>query len=110
MENLCNVVAAFDNFGAISYPAAYSCVIGVDSNPQYTQPFDYDFIENKIINIRAKGGNQRFLWNEPDYMIQSGSSFACAHITRLIAKIIQGKKLDVKDLLNELREEATEVY
>lgn len=43
-------------------------------------------------------------------MIQSGSSFACAHITRLIAKIIQGKKLDVKDLLNELREEATAVY
>lgn len=38
LENLRNclsqkgiVVAAFDNFGAISYPAAYSCVIGADS-------------------------------------------------------------------------------
>ena len=117
LESLCHclsqkgiVVAAFDNFGAISYPAAYSCVIGVDSNPKYTKPFDYDFIENKIINIRAKGGNQRLLWNEPDYMVQSGSSFACAHITGLIAKIIQGRKMDVTALLHELREEAVAVY
>ena len=117
LESLCYrlsqkgvVISAFDNFGAISYPAAYSCVIGVDSNLTYTKPFDYDFIENNIINIRAKGGNQRLFWNKPDYMVQSGSSFACAHITGLVAKIIQGKKLGIQGILNELRKYATVVF
>lgn len=117
LESLCYslsqkgiVISAFDNFGAISYPAAYSCVIGVDSNSKYTKPFDYDFIENEIINIRAKGGNQRLLWNKPDYMIQSGSSFACAHITGLVAKIIQGKKMGIQEVLHELREYSTSIF
>lgn len=104
------IIAAFDNFGAISYPAAYSCVIGVDSNLCYANPFDYDFIDNEIINIRAKGGNQRLLWNNPEYMIQSGSSFACAHITGIVAKIIQGKKMGLQDVLYELRQYAKAVY
>jgi hypothetical protein len=117
LESLCQslsqkgiLISAFHNFGAISYPAAYPCVIGVDSNLQYTKPFEYDFIENEIINIRAKGGNQRLLWNKPDYMIQSGSSFACAHITGLVAKMIQGKKPSIDAVMTELRENATATY
>lgn len=104
------IIAAFDNFGAISYPAAYASVIGVDSNPKYTNPFDYDFIDDKIINIRAKGGNQRLLWNRPNYIIQSGSSFACAHITGLVAKIMQERKMNIQEILYELRKYSTAIF
>lgn len=45
LEHLCNllskkgiIVSAFDNFGAISYPAAYSSVIGVDGTLEYMNP------------------------------------------------------------------------
>lgn len=104
------IISAFDNFGAVSYPAAYSCVIGVDSNTKYTNSFDYDFIDDETITIRGKGGNQRLLWNKSNYIIQSGSSFACAHITALVAKIIQDKKLNMKEILYKLREYATVVF
>lgn len=104
------VIAAFDNLGAISYPAAYSTVIGVDSHPSYSNPYDYDYIESDIINIRAKGNSQRVIWSNPDYFIQSGSSFACAHITGLVAKMMQGKKLYTKEVMNCLRRYATEVF
>lgn len=103
LENLCDmlskkgiVVSAFDNFGAISYPAAYSSVIGVDGTLKYTNSWEYDYVEDSTINIRGKGGNQRILWSDPDYMIQGGSSFACAHITGLIAKMLQNNKLSKK--------------
>lgn len=117
LENLCDmlskkgiVVSAFDNFGAISYPAAYSSVIGVDGTLEYANPWEFDYIEDTIINIRGKGGNQRILWTDPDYMIQGGSSFACAHITGLIAKMVQKDKLSKKDILYELRANAMNIY
>ncbi|MCL2311270.1 MAG: S8 family serine peptidase [Firmicutes bacterium] len=117
LENLCDmlsekgvVVSAFDNFGAISYPAAYSSVIGVDGTLEYTNPWEFDYIEDSTINIRGKGGNQRILWADPDYMIQGGSSFACAHITGLIAKMVQNNKLSKKDILCELRANAMNIY
>ena len=117
LENLCDmlakkgvVVSAFDNFGAISYPAAYSSVIGVDGTLEYTNPWEYDYVEDSTINIRGKGGNQRLLWSDPDYMIQGGSSFACAHITGLIAKILQNNKLSKKEILSELRANAMNIY
>lgn len=117
LKNLCNklsekgiVVSAFDNFGAISYPAAYPSVIGVDSALEYTNPWEFDYIEDSTINIRGKGVNQRILWADPDYMIQGGSSFACAHITGLIAKMVQNNKLSKKDILYELRANAINKY
>lgn len=117
LEHLCNllskkgiIVSAFDNFGAISYPAAYSSVIGVDGTLEYMNPWEFDYIEDSTINIRAKGGNQRILWANPDYMVQGGSSFACAHITGLIAKIIQGGSFSKKKILFELRANATNIY
>lgn len=117
LENLCNllskkgiVVSAFDNFGSISYPAAYSSVIGVDGTLEYTNPWEFDYIEDLTINIRGKGGNQRVLWSDPDYMIQGGSSFACAHITGLIAKMLQNNKLSKKDILSEFRTNAMNIY
>jgi hypothetical protein len=78
------IIAAFDNAGAISYPAAYDSVIGVDTSYRCTHKEDYVVVENSPINIKAKGGVQRVPWVNPEFTINQGSSFACAYITAYI--------------------------
>ena len=77
MYNICKrlydkgviLVSAFDNEGAISYPAAFDCVIGVDGSDLCRKVDDFIFYEDKILNVAAKGGMQRVKWCEPDNII-----------------------------------------
>lgn len=79
------IVSAFDNNGAVSYPAALDNVIGVDSDIQCKTRNDFVYVKNSIVNVFGYGNIQRVAWTEPLYMIVSGSSFACAYITGLLA-------------------------
>lgn len=56
------LISAYDNAGAISYPAAFPEVIGVDSDIRCTRWDDFLVIEgeNDNITVYAKGGNHRF--------------------------------------------------
>lgn len=81
------IVAAYDNFGSISYPAEFDCVIGVSESSECRKENDYIFVEgSKMINILANGNMQRCLWKDPIYQMCGGNSFACAHITGFIGK------------------------
>lgn len=60
----CVLVAAFDNTGAVSYPAAYGEVLGVDASVKCIYPEDYIYVENSIVNLYAKSGNTRLAWIE----------------------------------------------
>ena len=82
------VVSAFDNLGSVSYPAAFECVIGVTNSNECHTKEEIVIYNDYIVNIGAKGGLQRVAWNMPPYTIVSGNSFACAHVTAKIAKII----------------------
>ena len=75
------IVSAFDNSGAISYPAAFSNVIGVTTGNQCHKPTDFEYQENEIVNLAAMGSMQRLNWLAPDYLFLGGNSFACAHTT-----------------------------
>ncbi len=79
------IVAAFDNSGAVSYPAAFSCVIGVDNDLLCKKRDDLVYVEDSMVNVFAFGKVQRIPWLYPKYMFVSGSSIACAHVTRLLA-------------------------
>ena len=79
------IVSAFDNAGAISYPAAYPFVIGVDTSPRCTHAEDFVIVEDSPINIRGKGGVQSLAWVEPPYTISQGNSFAAPYVTAFIA-------------------------
>lgn len=81
-------IAAFDNDGAVSYPAAFDCVIGVDASPNCKNVSEYEFVENSIINLRAKGGIQKLAWTTPEYVIVQGSSFACAYMSANILNLL----------------------
>lgn len=95
LELICNelfsknifIISAFDNAGGISYPAAFKNVLGVDTALECTKTDDFIIVKNSPINILAKGGYHRLAWVNPSYIINQGSSFSCAYITSIIAKI-----------------------
>lgn len=78
------LVAAYDNEGAISYPAFFDCVIGVDTSDKARNKTEYEYMENSPVNLRAYGGTQKVPWNNPPYTVISGNSFACANMTNVL--------------------------
>lgn len=89
MYNICKkltdkgviLVSAFDNSGTISYPAAFENVIGVISGPNCKKSSDFEYMDDTVVNVGAKGGIQRIAWKEPNYILMGGNSFACAYVT-----------------------------
>lgn len=82
------IVSAFANDGSVSYPAAYSSVIGVDSGDFCFTKNELEYVENSIVNIRAYGRIQRLRWLSPPMLMLGGSSFACAHVTCMAAELM----------------------
>ena len=103
------LVSAFENSGAVSYPAAYHNVIGVDASYRCIHADDFVLVENSIVNIRAKGGNQRVAWFNPSYTINQGASFAAAYVTAYIAKLLQSG-VDRELVLTKIGEIAKYTY
>ncbi len=100
------LVAAFDNDGAISYPAAYPFVIGVDSSDNCNNRNQIEYVHSNLVNIRANGKYQRLAWVNPDYILLGGSSFACAHVGVIIADFIQKGVAGYENMLSALRKAA----
>ena len=82
------IVSAFDNSGSISFPAAFENVIGVTTGQSCVCINDFDYVQDTVVNLGAKGNIQRLAWNNPDYIMLGGNSFACAHVTVQIAKFL----------------------
>ena len=117
MYNICKrlydkgviLVSAFDNEGAISYPAAFDCVIGVDGSDLCRKVDDFIFYEDKILNVAAKGGMQRVKLCEPDNIIVKGSSFACAHATNKIVNIYKNGIKSFEEILEYFKSIAIQI-
>lgn len=90
------LVSAFDNNGAVSYPAAFDCVIGVDGTRYISSDNEYTFVESSIVNMITKGGISRLAWNGPDYILTGATSFACAYATSIIANQVKNNKFDLR--------------
>ncbi|MFI3212908.1 MAG: S8 family serine peptidase [Eubacteriales bacterium] len=114
LENICNmidnngtiIVAAFDNNGSMSYPAAFQSVIGVDITNKVISHLDYEYIINSPINIRGSSRLQRVLWENNQYILVTGSSFVCPYITGLIANIIESNVVSKQKIMYYLSEKA----
>lgn len=104
------IVSAFENGGALSFPARFESVIGVDSKGNSKGDFDYDFVDKSEINILAKGKSQRLAWLSPEYVYMSGTSFAAAYVTGYVTKLKEEGFIRLEEILNELRCNATKVY
>jgi hypothetical protein len=95
LRNICDhirkkgviIIAAFDNGGSISYPAAFSNVIGVISGEFCYKTMDIEVVDdgNEFVNLAGFGRSQSVLNTSGTYSIGAGNSAACAHITGIIA-------------------------
>ncbi|MBQ3545466.1 MAG: DUF1611 domain-containing protein, partial [Lachnospiraceae bacterium] len=99
------IVSAFDNAGSISYPAAFNNVIGVVNRNSCHKVDDFEYFEDQVVNVGAKGSLQRLAWDNPQSVFLSGNSFACAHTTAKIAEMMffSRKKLTKEQLLNNFK-------
>lgn len=96
LENICYklyqenvlIVAAFDNCGAMSYPAAYDFVIGVDGNPYCKSKEDFFVFNNGVVDIQAKSGYQIVSTNSNDkgFHVVPGNSFATSYVSLKLLK------------------------
>ncbi len=80
------IIAAFDNSGAISYPAVFDCVYGVEACDACAKTDEIIVCNSNVVNLCAYGKAQRVLWRNSSYIISGGNSYACAHATGVILK------------------------
>ena len=86
-RDLCNkardkdivIVAAFDNFGAVSYPAFFDSVIGVDICEDYKGHITST--GRKDITITVPNMIQHVPWLNNSYNSSRGTSFNCCYVT-----------------------------
>ena len=98
------VISAFDNAGAISYPAAFPEVIGVTSGSSCRRFRDFEYHPDDMVNLAAKGTVQKLAWLSPDYILLEGNSFACAHAAVQAAEWLAGGYCGRKEILEQFRE------
>lgn len=94
------IVSAFDNNGGISYPAAFDCVIGVDASFRCKKKDDFVYIENSVVNVKAKGLNQRVAWLDNKYQITQGASYSCGYVSNYILKLLLKEQINLEQVLN----------
>ena len=106
LQDICNsiiskgtiIVAAFDNGGGMSYPAAFENVIGVDVSPEIKSHHEYIYVENSPINIQGSSRPQRVNWGDNKYLLANGSSFVAPFVTGRIADIILKENLSISGI------------
>lgn len=103
------IVSAFDNEGCYSYPAVFEKVIGIGNSYKCKHATQFEYVENSPINILAKGGLQRVLWNDKNIII-GGSSFACAHMSANIFNLTKGVTVSHNELLKILKEKSIFIH
>lgn len=95
------IVSAFDNDGAISYPAAFDEVIGVDLNRLY-KPQDAIHVSDKgIVNVFVPEKYYRINYCGTKTLIK-GTSFAAAYVTGLISLRKNSFPLDITSILKSI--------
>ncbi|MCK9626650.1 MAG: S8 family serine peptidase [Bacteroidales bacterium] len=103
------IISAFDNLGSLSYPASFKEVIGVDTGENCKKADDYEFVDDDIVNIRAKGGLQRLAWTNPEYIVAAGNSFAGAYASSIVSNLLE-KGIRKVNIREALKKEARKIY
>jgi subtilisin len=81
-----NVICAVNNYPEASYPSLYSSVISVAAHDGH-DPFTYYYNPSPPVEFGAPGIDIEVAWNNKQYVISTGNSFAAPHITGIVALI-----------------------
>jgi hypothetical protein len=90
-RNIPIVAAANNNYYNESYPAYFPFTLGVTGG-QCKQSTEFGYISNSSIEFVAKGETQRIATINGQYKITSGTSYAAAHFTGIIANLLLQKR------------------
>jgi subtilisin family serine protease len=104
------LVAAANNMGATSYPAQFASLIAVD-NQGFPDPLTFQYQRRRAIEVVARGIYVRAPKAGGGYQLWTGTSFACPHITAVVARLVSINPhltaFQVKTLLHMLRANRT---
>lgn len=111
LESICNklsdkgciIIAAYDNSGTISYPAAFDSVIGVDMSIKCASINEYVYNETSVVNIRGMASKQRLPWINGEMKYVEGSSYIVPHIVSEVYNIMQLGISNRVKILEELK-------
>lgn len=90
LEQLCRrlyeknviIIAAFDNNGAMSFPAAFDFVIGVSGDPFIKKADEMLVYPSGTVDVAAKSGMQILKSSEPKgFNVGQGNSFAASYVS-----------------------------
>lgn len=98
------IIGAFDNMGAMSYPASFKHVIGVDVSKLCKGKNEWIYIENSPINILTPNRIHRCSWLNGKETFVEGSSFSAADITAFVAQYMKmTDSYDYNTIMNALK-------
>jgi subtilisin family serine protease len=100
------LVAAGNNMGVPSYPAVFASLLAVD-NESFPDPTLFEFHTGRPLELAARGIYVRAPKSGGGYQLWTGTSFACPHITGLVARLLSVNPaltpFQIKTLLYVLR-------
>lgn len=97
------LIAAFDNGGTVSYPAAFPNVIGVDCHLSVHSPQKYIYVKNSAVNILGYAQTQRVPWLKKGFSSVAGASFVAPFITGVVGGLLAEGFSDTQEILNQLQ-------
>lgn len=86
----CIVVAAANNLPQPSFPSVFSSSLISVIKSDATDPLDFGFHYGEVIELTAPGVNVRTAWLDKGHRTLTGNSFACPHITGIVARFVEG--------------------
>ena len=88
-HNGCVVVAAANNLPQPSFPSIFSSSLLSVVKTDAQDPYKFGYRYGEIIELTAPGVQVRTTWPGGGYRHLTGNSFACPHITGLIALLLE---------------------
>jgi subtilisin len=88
-----NLVSAANNMPVVSYPSMYSSVISVAAHAGH-DPFTYYYNPSPPVEFGAPGIDVEVAWNNKQYVVSTGNSFAAPHIAGIVT-LIRAKHPDL---------------
>jgi subtilisin family serine protease len=81
------LVCAINNVAVASYPSEYASVFSVAAHDR-TDPFGFDYNPAPPVEFGAPGIDVNVAWKGGSTIRTTGNSFAAAHISGLVARIL----------------------
>jgi subtilisin family serine protease len=86
----CIVVAAANNLPQPSFPSVFSSSLISVVKSEQSDPLKFGFHYGEVIELTAPGVNVRTPWPGGGYRNLTGNSFACPHISGIVALLLEG--------------------